>query len=202
MVVNTTNSCLKLAFVQYLPYMIFGGNRDGSVLRGAIIEINKIIMAHLGYCVEYVKAPDEAAGILLPNGSWTGIIRQVVQKEVDMSGVAIAVTYDRNRFVDPTDYLFIDEWTAAFQRPVLKSDVTGFIKPFSDYVWLLIALALVGVLLTEWLLRASHSAIRKLFCLHSQVVMDGHDSNTGLRIFAIFLSQCKSYSPKYYTSLY
>ncbi|ROT82647.1 Variant Ionotropic Glutamate Receptor [Penaeus vannamei] len=150
--------------------MIFGTKAEDPPLRGAIIEINKIIMTHLGYCVEYVKAPDESAGILLPNGSWTGIIRQVVQKvsslstrrrlwavedafcfplnrvllksndnmkkdpqEVDMSGVALAVTYERHHSVDTVDYLFIDEWTAAFQRPVLTSDVTGFIKPYSEY---------------------------------------------------------------------
>lgn len=34
---------------QYLPYMIFGGTGDDPVLRGAIIEINKIIMTHLGH---------------------------------------------------------------------------------------------------------------------------------------------------------
>ncbi|XP_068235170.1 uncharacterized protein [Palaemon carinicauda] len=39
--------------------------------------------------------------------------------------------------VDYSEYLYIDEWTAAFRRPLLESDILGYLKPYHHWVVIL-----------------------------------------------------------------
>ncbi|ROT82648.1 Variant Ionotropic Glutamate Receptor [Penaeus vannamei] len=134
--------------------MYVEGPDDDPIVSGSLPAVLDIIFNHLGYCYEYVVVPSRSGGIRLPNGSWTGF-------EVDMSGVPMALTHDRFQDVEATEFLYIDGWSAGFRRPVLQSDVSGFVKPFSAYVWLFIAAAILGVLATIWFVYTSHETIAK-----------------------------------------
>ncbi|XP_042863286.1 glutamate receptor ionotropic, delta-1-like [Penaeus japonicus] len=155
----SSTPCLKLAIAPYMPYMYVDGPDDNPIVRGSQPAVLDIIFNHLGYCYEYVVVPSRSGGIRLPNGTWTGFMGMLLRKEVDMSGVPIAITIERNEDVAVTEFLYIDGWSAGFQRPVVQSDISGFVKPFSDYVWLLIAAAIVGVLATILFVYMSHEAI-------------------------------------------
>ncbi|XP_037800589.1 glutamate receptor ionotropic, delta-2-like [Penaeus monodon] len=159
--------CLKLGIGTYLPYMVVTGPDDNPTVRGSQPAVLDIIFNYLGYCYEYVVEPSRAGGIRLPNGTWTGVIGLLLRGGIDMTGVGMALTHDRYQDLDATDFLYIDGWSAGFQRPVLQSDISGFVKPFSEYlklsavfqVWLLIAAAIVGVLVTTWFVHMSRETI-------------------------------------------
>ncbi|XP_042863285.1 glutamate receptor ionotropic, delta-2-like [Penaeus japonicus] len=155
----SSKPCLKLGIASYLPYMYVSGPDDAPVVRGSQPAILDIIFGYLGYCYEYVVVPGRDGGTKQPNGSWTGVIGMVLRGEIDMPGVGMALTYERNLDVAPSEFLYIDGWSAGFQRPVVQSDISGFVKPFSDYVWLLTAAALLGVLVTIWCVHLSHETI-------------------------------------------
>ncbi|KAK7069063.1 hypothetical protein SK128_017451 [Halocaridina rubra] len=69
--------------------------------------------------------------------------------EVDMSGLGMSLTPTRNKEMDLGQFLYIDEVTAAYQRPTIHSNIMGFANPFTPSVWLMILASclLVGIIL-------------------------------------------------------
>ncbi|KAK4311994.1 hypothetical protein Pmani_016548 [Petrolisthes manimaculis] len=47
---------------------------------------------------------------------------------------------------DISEYFLIDEHSAAYKRPGVQSDITGFIRPFTPLVWVLVLVSLLLVL--------------------------------------------------------
>ncbi|XP_047480201.1 glutamate receptor ionotropic, delta-2-like [Penaeus chinensis] len=150
----SSKPCLKLGIGTYLPYMIVSGPDDNPIVGGSQPVVLDIIFNHLGYCYEYVVEPSRAGGIKLPNGTWTGVIGLLLRGGIDMTGIGMALTHDRYQDLDGTDFLYIDGWSAGFKTPVLQSDISGFIKPFSGYVR-----SIVGVLVTTWFVHMARETI-------------------------------------------
>ncbi|XP_066984778.1 glutamate receptor ionotropic, kainate glr-3-like [Macrobrachium rosenbergii] len=86
---------------------------------------------HPGYT--FVMPEDKGAGVKLPNGSWTGVMRLLIEKEISFTALGIGINPDRIQAIDFSEYLYVDEWTAAFRRPKLESDVLGYVKPFTPW---------------------------------------------------------------------
>ncbi|XP_047480202.1 glutamate receptor ionotropic, kainate 3-like [Penaeus chinensis] len=158
---SSTRPCLRLGIGPFMPYMYVDGPDDNPIVTGILPAILDIIFNHLGYCYEYVTVPSRSGGFRLPNGSWTGLVNMLLQKEFDMSGLPLALTHERYQALDMTEFLYIETWTAGFKRPVVQSDISGFVKPFSEYVWLFIVAAILGVLATIWIVYTSHESIVK-----------------------------------------
>lgn len=51
-----------------------------------------------------------------------------------MSGLGLVMTHDRFRAVDVSEYLYLDESSAAYLRPVVGSYVDGFLRPYDLWV--------------------------------------------------------------------
>lgn len=50
---------------------------------------------------------------------------------MDFSGLGIAIGPERAKAADISEFLYIVEHTAAYKRPELLSDISGFIKPYT-----------------------------------------------------------------------
>lgn len=49
----------------------------------------------------------------------------------NMSATGLSLSPERLEDMDVSEYLYLDEMSAAFKRPVLQSDIAGFLKPYS-----------------------------------------------------------------------
>lgn len=51
-------------------------------------------------------------------------------QEVNMTGSLMMITPERYEDLDVSEYLYMDDYTAAYERPQFESYVDGFLKPF------------------------------------------------------------------------
>ncbi|XP_037787616.1 glutamate receptor ionotropic, delta-1-like [Penaeus monodon] len=58
-----------------------------------------------------------------------------------MSMVPMSINHIRNEAVDFSETLFVDEHRITFKRPVPEADITGFVKPFTPTMWVLLLLS-------------------------------------------------------------
>nr|XP_027222388.1 glutamate receptor ionotropic, kainate 5-like [Penaeus vannamei] len=130
-------------------------------------ELFPVLMAYLGRCYEWVVPEPRVFGYKHANGSWAGIIGLVARGEADLS-VPLSITTERLAAVDFTEPVFIDEFAIAYKLPSLKSDIRGFIKPFSPVLWLMLFLSVMFVCVSTWLLLRSYAVMcfDRIWILH------------------------------------
>ncbi|XP_069987023.1 glutamate receptor 1-like isoform X2 [Penaeus vannamei] len=146
--------CLTIGGLMYMPHMIIiGGDFYNPIIKGTMLEVLDIIFSHLGYCYRIIGAANLSAGSRLPNNTWTGVLGHVLRQEMNMTGTGLALTHDRAEALDFSEYLYLEESSAAYKRPVLQPDVAGFLRPFTGYMWCSIWLTVVGVILSLALFR-------------------------------------------------
>jgi len=73
---------------------------------------------------------DESFGILLANGSWTGMIGQVANNEFDMGVQSFSFTYNRNKAIDYTVAMYEESLTILIPPPIQESRLYSCIRPF------------------------------------------------------------------------
>ncbi|XP_042860255.1 uncharacterized protein LOC122246064 [Penaeus japonicus] len=149
------NGCLTIGIIMYMPHMIItGGDFNNPSVTGTMLEVLDIILGHLGYCYRLVGTTNLAPGSKLPNGTWTGVLGLALQQEeINMTGIGLALTYQRAQDLEFSEYLYLEESSAAYKRPVLQPDVAGFLRPFTAYIWCVVWMTVMGVILTLVLFR-------------------------------------------------
>ncbi|XP_063612657.1 glutamate receptor 1-like [Penaeus indicus] len=141
---NETTSCLKIGIEQWAPYVNFiYGEAPNYQVTGTSVEIIDMISRHLNTCYEFVVAKDRVFGTQLPNGSWTGLMGLITRREVDMTAVVLSVDYLRDRAVDFSVPLYVDQQAVGYKRPVFEADMLGFVKPYTYELWFLLLTTVV-----------------------------------------------------------
>lgn len=57
----------------------------------------------------------------------------ISKQEADITSLLI-LSYERAKIFDWTEYLYMEEHSVTYRRPVIESDIAGFYKPFSGEV--------------------------------------------------------------------
>ncbi|XP_063584680.1 glutamate receptor ionotropic, NMDA 1-like [Penaeus indicus] len=140
------DKCLKILINQFIPYVKVSGTYDNPVVTGTLMEVFETIFGRLGYCYKFITRLDQGAGGKLQNGTWNGLLGLVHRQEVNMLGSLKMVTPERYEDFDVSEYLYMDDYTAAYERPQTESYVDGFLKPFPLMIWMMIFLSLLAVL--------------------------------------------------------
>ncbi|XP_050689951.1 uncharacterized protein LOC126982144 [Eriocheir sinensis] len=133
MTVGGVEACIRVGCIMFMPHMIVTGNGTHPVVSGTLVEFFETVGKKLGRCVQYIAEPTNEAGIELPNGTWTGVMGVTHRNETDVTTMLI-MSLKRAMAFDFSDFLYIEEHSASYKRPVLESDISGFIKPFSPLV--------------------------------------------------------------------
>ena len=111
-----------------------------------------VMEKELNITAEYLQRADVAWGSLLPNGSFTGMIKSVMLKEADI--IATSLTMRPERFYGVNFLMPMGTETQALlvkrTSNIEKLDWTTYFKPFSNESWhVLSILALFSVLIIK-----------------------------------------------------
>ncbi|XP_068220066.1 glutamate receptor ionotropic, kainate glr-3-like [Palaemon carinicauda] len=117
---------------------------------GSLVDILKIIYDKLGYCTTWVLGDGWQYGQELANKSWTGIIGQIMKGEINASGTVMGQSHSRKSVVDFSVPLYMDTQGMIYHRPGIQSDLTGFVKPYTGQVWLLLFISLIMAFLVTF----------------------------------------------------
>ncbi|KAK4300639.1 hypothetical protein Pmani_027170 [Petrolisthes manimaculis] len=135
---NFTGPCMRMA---------------AEMVTGSLVNVLDIIAAKLHFCYQLEVPPSGYYGTELPNGTWTGVIGMVSRGEVAMSGVLLTFSEDRAKAVDFSQPLYRDTQTLVYSRPEVQADLSGFLKPYSILMWILLLGTLVLVFLSTVLVQ-------------------------------------------------
>ncbi|KAK8407421.1 hypothetical protein O3P69_002150 [Scylla paramamosain] len=134
------------------PYTIVAPGGEGcqrvSGPMGAILAV----LAHtLNFTCRVVSPPDAVWGSQLPNGSWTGMIGQVVRQEVDLGLGPFGMIYSRTKAVDFSTLISFEARSILSRKGTPEINPWGFLFPLTGTVWGTVAAALAVVWLATLL---------------------------------------------------
>lgn len=180
---------LKFATVSALnikPYAIT--NKDGETIYVEEAALIRLVSEKLLIPYEVLIPKDEAYGIQLPNGSWSGIMGMLERSEVDL-GVGYIGIYDKI----PTGVSFIyphvlSENTFMGNKPEPLTAREAIVYPFSYEVWMMIALCLIVVtLLLYFVMQGKRALLDIFFNLFGSLLEKSFDFKIQTTRFKVFI---------------
>ncbi|XP_063860093.1 probable glutamate receptor isoform X2 [Scylla paramamosain] len=134
--------------VHWPPHIAVTRGTDGVLtLSLAMGNVMQVLTQTLNFTYSVITPEDQSWGSELPNGSWTGMIGQVVEKEADIALGPFGIKLSRSRVVDFTESLYFDDRAILAKKGEPEIDPWGFLYPLTDSVWA----ALAGGLVVVWL---------------------------------------------------
>lgn len=181
---------LKFATLSALnvkPYALT--NKEGETFYVEEAALIRLVSEKLQVPYEVLIPKDEAYGIKLPNGSWTGIMGMLERSEVDL-GVGYIGIYDKTptgvRFIYPH---VLSENTFMGNKPEPLTAREGIVYPFSYEVWIMIALSLIVVTLFCYFVMKRKPALLDIFLtLFGSLLEKSFDFKIQTSSFKVFLS--------------
>ncbi|XP_045031971.1 probable glutamate receptor [Daphnia magna] len=101
---------------------------------------------HVPADVLQLGSPDETKG----NGSWTGVLGQLLRDEVDMSISFGPWFHSRHLVVDVSVMVVVDEISIMVPYPTQETDARGYLKAYSLWTWILIVGSFWCAILALW----------------------------------------------------
>nr|XP_045585804.1 glutamate receptor ionotropic, delta-1-like [Procambarus clarkii] len=193
MVAGNASSCLTLVVSLWQPFTVFESTVPPYGVTGCAKDVIDIIAHHLSFCYRMVRAPDSDWGLELPNGTWTGSLGMLNRREAEMSAGVYSITDNRARAVDFSYPLILDEFSVAYKRPVIESDMAGFFKPFDPELWLLLLAALVVILVAICVIHQGHHVLPRTPKCREPIALPHSSQNTGLTWSGFLYSADRSF---------
>uniref|UniRef100_A0A8C5LYS9 Glutamate receptor n=1 Tax=Leptobrachium leishanense TaxID=445787 RepID=A0A8C5LYS9_9ANUR len=154
---NMRGVVLRVATVLEEPFVMVLENVLGKPKKyqGFSIDVLEALSSYLGFKYEIYIAPDHKYGSAQADGTWNGLIGELVFKRADMGISALTITPDRENVVDFTTR-YMDYSVGVLLKKAEKTvDMFACLAPFDLSLWACIAgtVLLVGLLvyLLNWL---------------------------------------------------
>ncbi|KAM9772700.1 glutamate receptor ionotropic, delta-1-like isoform 1-T1 [Syngnathus typhle] len=133
------------------PFVMVAENILGQPKRykGFSIDVLDALAKNLGFKYEIYQVSDSKYGSQLSNGSWNGMIGDLINKRADLAVSAITITPERENVVDFSKRYLDYSVGILLRKPEEKINIFSLFVPFDLAVWACIAAAvpLVGVLI-------------------------------------------------------
>ncbi|XP_054898730.1 glutamate receptor ionotropic, delta-1 isoform X2 [Poeciliopsis prolifica] len=133
------------------PFVMVAENILGQPKRykGFSIDVLDALAKILGFKYEIYQVTDSKYGSQLPNGSWNGMIGDLINKRADLAVSAITITPERENVVDFSKRYLDYSVGILLRKPEEKINIFSLFAPFDLAVWACIAAAIpvVGVLI-------------------------------------------------------
>ncbi|XP_078696651.1 glutamate receptor ionotropic, kainate 5-like [Branchiostoma floridae x Branchiostoma belcheri] len=141
---------LRVAVFERSPFIVKRASPDGFQWSGFCVDLLNDLSSVVDFRYELYESPDNIAGNKLPDGNWTGVIGQLVNKKADLAVSALTITSLREKVVDFTKP-FMEYGNVLVMRRPSQEDrhILAFTHPFHWQVWLCIVTCMftVGILL-------------------------------------------------------
>ncbi|KFM59945.1 Glutamate receptor, ionotropic kainate 2, partial [Stegodyphus mimosarum] len=153
---NLENITLRVTSKKSKPYTMVrvGDNLTGNErYEGFCVDLIHSICLRLKCKYEYRIVADDNYGNRQENGTWDGMIGEVMNQEVDLAIADLTITVDRETVVDFTMPFMNLGISILFRKPTKNSpQLFSFLAPFSFEVWVYMATAYLGVSLLLFVL--------------------------------------------------
>ncbi|XP_054708737.1 glutamate receptor ionotropic, kainate 2-like isoform X2 [Uloborus diversus] len=153
---NLQNITLRVTSIESKPYTM---RKKGEYLRGNqryegfCVDLIHAICERLKCKFEYRLVGDKNYGKKHENGTWDGMIGEVINREVDLAIADLTITLEREEVVDFTMPFMNLGISILFKKPIKSSPkLFSFLAPFSFEVWVYMATAYLGVSLLLFVL--------------------------------------------------
>ena len=117
--------------------------------------------------------PDGQYGGKFPNGSWSGMVNELIQNRSDMIVVDLTITPERSQVITYVKTLFNTKYRLIIDTPQDSINLLTYIAPFHYWVW-----AAIFILLFILLPILMYLSTRYVFNI--QILWDKNISNTTL----------------------
>ncbi|CAL1292892.1 unnamed protein product [Larinioides sclopetarius] len=132
------------------PCAVITKDNDGKTYhyKGLAVDFVEAVSKELNFTYEFVIPPDNQAGRKLPHGEWSGMIGQIVRREVEFAAQCFYLTPDRIEVVNFTTSLDELSYALLTKRPQQEHKYL-FLAPFTSETWIcvFITVALIGPIL-------------------------------------------------------
>ncbi|XP_016089070.1 glutamate receptor ionotropic, delta-1-like [Sinocyclocheilus grahami] len=133
------------------PFVMVAENILGQPKRykGFSIDVLDALAKILGFKYDIYQVADSKYGSQIPNGSWNGMIGELINKRADLAVSAITITPERENVVDFSKRYMDYSVGILHRKPEEKINIFSLFAPFDLAVWACIAAAIpvVGVLI-------------------------------------------------------
>ncbi|XP_039607059.1 glutamate receptor ionotropic, delta-2 isoform X1 [Polypterus senegalus] len=153
---NMRGVVLRVVTVLEEPFVMVSENVLGKPkkYRGFSIDVLDGLSSYLGFKYEIYIAPDHKYGSPQSDGSWNGLIGELVFKRADVGISALTITPDRENVVDFTSRYMDYSVGVLLKKAERTMDMFACLAPFDLSLWACIAgtVLLVGLLvyLLNW----------------------------------------------------
>lgn len=150
------NKTLRVSIALTEPYVMYKENHTerfgNDRYRGYCIDLLNKLAKKLQFNYVLKEVSDGQYG-KIQNGSWNGMIRELLDGKADLAIVDLTITKERQSAVDFTHPFMTLGIAIMFKKPkVEKAELFSFLMPFSTEVWLSMGSASIGVVLLMWLI--------------------------------------------------
>uniref|UniRef100_A0A3B4AU80 Glutamate receptor n=1 Tax=Periophthalmus magnuspinnatus TaxID=409849 RepID=A0A3B4AU80_9GOBI len=133
------------------PFVMVAENILGQPKRykGFSIDVLDALAKSLGFKYDIYQVSDSKYGSQLPNGSWNGMIGDLINKKADIAVSALTITPERESVVDFSKRYLDYSVGILLRKPVERLDMFSLLAPFEPSVWACVAASIpvVGVLI-------------------------------------------------------
>ncbi|XP_063814885.1 glutamate receptor ionotropic, delta-1 isoform X1 [Pseudophryne corroboree] len=142
---------LKVVTILEEPFVMVAENILGQPkkYKGFSIDVLDALSQNLGFKYEIYQVPDGKYGHPLANGSWNGMIGELINKRADIAVSAITITPERESVVDFSKRYLDYSVGILIKKPEERINIFSLFAPFDFAVWACIAavIPVVGVLI-------------------------------------------------------
>lgn len=147
---NTAVTSYRIITVQHPPFMMYNNQTDQWY--GFCIDLLDAIRETVPFEYEVREVEDHEYGSLNDNGSWNGMIKELIDKRADIALSSLWVMAEREKVVDFTvPYYDLVGLTIMMQKSKTSTSLFKFLTVLENEVWLCILAAYFFTSFLMWL---------------------------------------------------
>ncbi|KAJ8317339.1 hypothetical protein KUTeg_005243 [Tegillarca granosa] len=126
-----------VVYPEYPPFVYKKYNATGGVVyEGYCLDLLEQIANITGFTYDLYPSPDNLAGAMADDGSWSGVINELIQKRADIAVGPISVMAERENVVDFTvPYYDLVGLTILMKKPKFDYWIFKFVDVLEPEVW-------------------------------------------------------------------
>ncbi|XP_066957609.1 uncharacterized protein [Macrobrachium rosenbergii] len=159
---NFRGALIRVGTFPYFPYSDYNRPPEGSnattveLLDSLDKRLLRAISLHLNATFEFQFPLDYQPGYLAPNGSWTGVMKLILEDKAEMT-TSVVVNPDRMTLIDFKVTCEIDRLGIVSLAPQALPRYLVILRPFTTDVWIYILLSTLIWSFSFWALQMTWS---------------------------------------------